>query len=196
MRADREYRYMPVEVRQNEDGETVVSGTVIRYGDRADIMGLFTEEFREDWVSNPEDLNFANRMHIRSQPLATSEFGLTYMDTAEAMTFEVVLPDTSAGRDASVEFERGLLRGASVEFRVNKNGEDYDEKTNHRLIISAKRFGIGLVDRPAYPDSVAELKRAMEYRAHYGLYVPEPPPTAPNPVPAPAVARRFHFIGG
>ena len=40
MRADREYRYMPVEVRQNEDGETVVSGTVIRYGDRARHHGV------------------------------------------------------------------------------------------------------------------------------------------------------------
>ena len=130
-------------------------------------MGLFTEEFREDWVSNPDDLMFVNRMHNRAQPLATNELGLTLRDTSDAMTAEVVLPDTSAGRDASVEFNRGLLRGMSLEFRTVK--EEYDNETDHRVIVSGRMFGFALVDRPAYPDSVAELKRAMEYRAHYGF---------------------------
>lgn len=194
MRPDREYRYMPVEVRQNEDGETVVSGTVIRYGDRADIMGIFTEEFRAGWVSNPADLMYVNRMHSRAQPLATNELGLTLRDTSESMTAEVTLPDTSAGRDASVEFERRLLRGMSLEFRTTK--EEYDDEEDHRVIVTGRMFGFALVDRPAYPDSVAGLKRAQEYRAHYGLYVPDPPPTDPEPVPVPAVARRYHFIRG
>ena len=52
MKENREYRYIPFVARQTEDGQTVVEGTVIRYGDVADIGGWFTEEFRAGWVEN------------------------------------------------------------------------------------------------------------------------------------------------
>ena len=73
MKENREYRYIPFVARQTEDGQTVVEGTVIRYGDVADIGGWFTEEFRAGWVENWSDLMIVNRMHKRDQPLATSE---------------------------------------------------------------------------------------------------------------------------
>lgn len=173
MKANREYRYVPFEVRQNEDGQTVVEGTVIRYGDTADIGGWFTEEFRAGWVQNASDLMIVNRMHNRDQPLATSELGLLIKDTPERMTAEIVLPDTTYGRDAGTEVELGLIRGMSLEFLGTK--DEYDYEIDHRVVVQGRMFGFGLVDRQAYPDSVAQVKRALEYRQHYGLFVPQEP---------------------
>ena len=186
MKANREYRYIPFEVRQNDDGQTVVEGTVVRYGDVADI-GWFTEEFRASWVKNAADLMVVNRMHVRAQPLATSDLGLALRDTNERMTAEVTLPDTTYGRDASTEVELGLLRGMSLEFLVTK--DEYDYKKDHRVVVEGRMFGFGIVDRPAYPDSVAQVKRALEYRQYYGLDVPEE-----DTKPAPKAVRVHRFM--
>ena len=171
MKENREYRYIPFVARQTESNETVVSGRPIRYGDVADIGGWFTEEFRAGWVTNWSDLMIVNRMHKRDQPLATSERGATFKDTTEEMTAEVTLPDTTYGRDAATEVDLGLLRGFSLEFLVDK--DEYDYKKDHRIVVAGRMFGFGIVDRPAYPDSVAQVKRAQEYRQHYGLWAPE-----------------------
>ena len=176
MKENREYRYIPFTTRQTEDGQTVVEGTVIRYGDVADIGGWFTEEFRAGWVENASDLMIVNRMHNRSQPLATNELGLTLKDSTERMTAEVTMPDTTYGRDAATEVDLGLLRGMSLEFLVST--DEYDYKKDHRVVVKGRMFGFGIVDRAAYPDSIAQIKRAQEYRQHYGLSAPEPEPEA------------------
>lgn len=182
MRPDREYRYVPVEVRQDDEGNTIAAGTIIRYGDVADI-GWFTEEFRAGWVKNAADIMFANRMHMRNEPLAVSDGKLTIKDTSERMTAELVLPSTTHGQNAATELDEGLLRGFSLEFITTKDEYDYDK--DHRVVVEGRMFGFGVVDKPAYPDSVAGLKRAQEYRQHYGLSVPKPPEP---------IVRRFHSI--
>ena len=173
MKADREYRYVPVEVRQDDDGNTVASGTVIRYGDVADIF-WFTEEFRAGWVKNAADIMFANRMHNRDEPLAVSDGKLSIIDNKDRMTAELVLPKTTHGQNAAIELEEGLLRGFSLEFITDI--DEYDYKRDHRIVVEGRMYGFGVVDKPAYPDSVAKLKRAQEYRAHYGLSLPAPEP--------------------
>ena len=132
MKADREYRYVPVEVRQDDDGNTIASGTVIRYGDKADIF-WFTEEFRAGWVVNADDIMFANRMHNRDEPLAVSDGKLTISDNKDRMTAELVLPKTTHGQNAAIELEEGLLRGFSLEFitvkgRVRLRASDHRDR--------------------------------------------------------------------
>ena len=49
-------------------------------------------------------------------------------------------------------------------------------------------FGFGVVDRPAYPGSVATMRSWAEYRSAHGLAGPEdePEPTPePEPMPEP-----------
>ena len=177
MKENREYRYIPFTTRQTEDGLTVVEGTVIRYGDVADIGGWFTEEFRAGWVENASDVMWANRMHNRDEPLATSDTAfLTISDTAERMTASVTLPKTTHGVNVSEEIsdERKLLRGMSLEFLTST--DEYDYKRDHRIVVKGRMFGFGIVDRAAYPDSIAQIKRAQEYRDYYGLSTPEPEP--------------------
>ena len=152
---------------------------MIRYGDVADI-GWFTEEFRAGWVKNSNDIMFANRMHNRDEPLAVSDGKLNIDDKTARMTAELRLPKTTHGQNAAIELDEGLLRGFSLEFIATK--DEYDYEKNHRVVIEGRMYGFGVVDRPAYPDSVAKMKRAQEYRQHYGLYVPEPEEPEEPPV--------------
>ena len=168
-----EFRYGAIEFRQSDDGLGVVVGTVIRYGDVAKLP-WGTEEFRAGTFGDleSEDL-IANRMHQRTQLIARTGAGLMVIDSAEALRTEVTLPDTSFGRDTATELSLRLLRGLSVEFRAIE--DTVNEDTGHRVVSKAQLYGFGVVDRPAYPGSVAAM-RWGEYRSAHGLVVPKPEP--------------------
>ena len=184
---ENEYRYGDLEFRQDENGLGVVMGTVIRYGD-VGTLPWGTEEFKAGaFDGRMEDL-IANRMHQRTQPLARLGGGLTVTNTSTDMRAEITLPDTTFGRDTAVELTARILRGLSLEFRAVK---DDVTDTGHRIVTEARMFGFGIVDKPAYPGSVASMKRWAEYRTEYGLYVPEP---APEPEPQPEPVRRRYFL--
>ena len=191
-----EYRYVPLEFRQTEDGLGVVSGTIIRYGDRARLP-WGSEEFRAGWAKNlGTDVMIANRMHNRDQPLGWSDTEyLTIVDDEERMTAELILPNTTAGRDAAEELspKRRMLRGLSLEFITTKDDADRD----HRVVMEGRMFGFGVVDKPAYGDSLVKMSRWVEYRSHYGLALPEPDPQPepePEPTPEPLSVRRYFVV--
>ena len=167
-----EFRYADFEFRQSEDGLGVVTGTVIRYGDVAKLP-WGTEEFKAGAFGDIESADLiANRMHQRTQPLGRSGAGLRIINDDEALRAELTLPGTSVGRDTAIEVRERLLRGLSLEFRAIK--DTVDDDTNHRVIERAEMFGYGIVDRPAYPGSVAQMRAWTEYRTEYGLHVPKP----------------------
>ena len=156
-------------------------GTVIRYGDVATIFDGMTEEFKAGAFGDVEGADLiVNRMHQRSQPLARTGAGLRIIDSSEEMRAEVTLPDTSIGRDTAVEVTNRLLRGLSLEFRAIK--DTFDDSTGHRTIHRAQMFGFGVVDRPAYPGSVATIKRWADYLEALGIREVETP-TPPDPDP-------------
>lgn len=164
---ENEFRYADFEYRQTDGGLGVVTGTVIRYGDVA-TLPWGTEEFKAGAFGDVESGDYiANRMHRRDQPLARSGAGLTLINSTEELRGEVTLPDTSIGRDTAVEVAQRILRGLSLEFRTLKDTLDY--KKDHRLIEKAELFGFGVVDRPAYPGSVASMRSWGEYRMAVGL---------------------------
>ena len=69
----------------------------------------------------------------------------------------------------------GLLRGLSVEMRIDEetweDGSPAPSRTIHRALL----YGIGLVDKPAYPDSkvamrnlrIPELRLDAKMRPYY-----------------------------
>ena len=161
-----EYRFGPLQYRESADGGMgTVAGTVIRYGDVA------TLPFGQERVLPGAfgDLStaelYANRMHQRDQPLANTYAGLRIADSAELLSGEVDLPNTSYGRDAQEEVKTGRLRGLSIEFRTL----DDDYIDGIRVIKQARLYGWGVVDKPAYPNSVAAMRSWDEYRSEYGL---------------------------
>ena len=87
------------------------------------------------------------------------------------MQTELTLPDTSYGRDTSAEVKARILRGLSLEFRAIEDTVNQD--TGHRTISKAKLYGFGVVDRPAYPGSVAGMRSWNEYRLAHNYLVPD-----------------------
>ncbi len=168
---ENEYRYADFECRQGENGLGIVTGMIIRYGDVA-TLPWGTEEFRAGAFGDftGDNTVYANRMHERSQPLGRLGMGLMIGNTAEIMDAELTLPDTTYGRDVSVEVKERLLTGLSLEFRAIE--DTVNQETGHRIISKAKLYGFGVVDRPAYPDSVATMRSWNEYRLAHGYNVP------------------------
>ena len=164
---ENEYRYADFEVREGKNGLGIVAGTIIRYGDVA-TLPWGTEEFRAGAFGDfaGDDTVYANRMHERSQPLARLGMGLFIGNTSEMMDAQLTLPDTTYGRDVSVEVKERLLTGLSLEFRAIE--DTVNQETGHRTISKAKLYGFGVVDRPAYPGSVAAMRSWNEYRLAHG----------------------------
>lgn len=145
-----------IEFRADNDG---LSGTVIRYGDVA-AFGDFTERFASGSIRMDADI-VANIMHDRAKPVARIGAGLTLSDTGGAVEARIAFPETSFARDAKELVEARILRGFSIEFMAIRERMEGRE----RIIEKARMTGLGIVDRPAYPDSViadriAELQAA------------------------------------
>ena len=133
-------------------------GVAVRYGDEAPLPG-FRERFQSGAFGDVAALDvLANVQHDRSRLLArTGGGGLTFTDEVTALRATLDLPDTRDGRDAAALLRRGVLRGFSLEFRVE--GERFEGGV--RVVERAALRGLALVDRPAYGESVAAIaKRA------------------------------------
>ena len=135
--------------------DDALTGIVIRYGDVA-RFGDLSERFERGSLTW-QDVS-VNIQHTRSRIVARTDAGLDLRDDGRALSASIRLADTVDGRDARAMIDAGLLRGLSVEFRAEQAVWD----GNVRVIRSADLVGIGLVDRPAYPDSqIAERAYAM-----------------------------------
>ena len=160
-----EYRYAPLtfEVRgAGPEAVGVVSGVVLKYGELASIAPGMSERFLAGAFGDMSKVDaIANVQHDRNRPLARSGGGLVLIDTPSELRAEITLPPTAVGRDAKVLIEQKVLRGLSVEF-----GEVRDRMIGAtRQVESAKLYGLGVVDRPAYPGAQIEAVRALMQEA-------------------------------
>lgn len=149
-----EFRF--VEFRQS--GENTIEGRVVRYGSFAEIGGSLRERFAPGSVSHSDVI--ANIQHERAKPVARTGAGLTLVDSAAELRATIAMPDTAYGREARELVQAGILRGLSMEFLAHQ--EDWEG--SERTIMRAELVGIGIVDRPAYPDSVI----AARFKSHRG----------------------------
>ena len=154
-----EFRHF--EIRADKEGRRV-TGTVVRYGDVADIAGMFKEVFTAGAL-RAEDVTL-NAFHERSQLLArTGGGGLTLRDSATAMEFEAEIPDTTNGNDVLTLVRNRVLRGASVEMAVRE--DEWKDGGRQRIIRQADLYGVALVARPAYSDSEISAMRERWHTA-------------------------------
>ena len=142
------------ELRADDEG---LSGVVVRYGDEAKI-GNLRESIAPGAFGAIKGKDIVlNLQHSREQPIGrTGGSGLELFDSDDSLIARITDNGTSAMRSAMELARSGVLRGLSVEFTVPIGGETVTRQRGavHRNITKARLLAIGLVDTPAYPDSV------------------------------------------
>ena len=134
-----------------------IGGVVVTYNEETSrtsfgremiLPGAFGDVSQSDVVLNLQ--------HDRSQPLArTGKGGLRLIDSKTELRAEVSLPNTQDARDTFTKVRQEILQGFSVEMIVQS--ERYVNDV--RVITGAKLTGLGLVDKPAYSLSRAEVRK-------------------------------------
>ena len=138
-----------------QDGRRL-QGTAIRYGDVARTP-LGPERFERGAFGDVQAVDaILNIQHDRRKPLVrTDGGGLTLTDSATALTIRAELPNTQESNDALELVRMRVLRGLSIEFEALRERVE----NGIRVISRAALIGIGLVDRPAYRDSLVEIRQ-------------------------------------
>ena len=131
-----------------------LSGVVVSYKDEAVIGGQFRERILPGALrANDVILNLS---HDNKRPVARTGGGLELKDTKEAMTMRCELPKCRDADDALELVRSKVIRGLSVEMQVKD--DDWSEGGRLRTIREAELVGIGLVSRPAYPQSSIDAR--------------------------------------
>ena len=163
MNGDPEIRFSLLEYR--EEGERmIVSGVAARYGELAPIGSYFKERIQRGAFGSIGEI-VANVQHDRRVALARHSVngGLSFSDSDSELRVSLELPPTTAGRDAGVLVQRGVLRGFSVEMLGIRDSWEGENRTIEKATLS----GIGLVDDPTgYAESDMEI--AMRSRPKGG----------------------------
>ena len=140
------------------DGQNVIEGTLMRYGDTATLPWNEKERFEAGAFGNDianQDLSL-NIQHMRDQKIArTGGAGLTFTDSVSALDLraELDVEDPDAQR-ALRKVKKGIIRGLSIEFMPLKERLEGTQATGYTTVIErAELRGAGLVDSPAYPQS-------------------------------------------
>ena len=143
------------------DGDRTVSGVVLNYSDMAQLDSKGTKERFEprafgDLENEDIILNF---QHDRTVPIArTGGGGLQIHDDGTQVTLSATLPNTRAADDALELIKNKVMRGFSIEFMPTK--QRWDKRT--RVVSKAQLKNIAIVDRPAYPQSIIDLRAQEE----------------------------------
>jgi HK97 family phage prohead protease len=92
---------------------------------------------------------------------------LTVTPDEHGLKYEVVLPDTTTGRDLKTLVERGDVYGGSFTFGVRA-----DKWTNNtRELLDLELYELGPVTMPAYPSTSLSLRsNSAWYKAKLKLY--------------------------
>lgn len=91
--------------------------------------------------------------HDPGKVLARTRSGtLKLAEDAEGLTFDLLIPETSAGRDALALAERGDLGGMSFGFAVPPSGEQWEG--SRRTLTAVDLREVSVVSAwPAYPET-------------------------------------------
>ena len=152
------------------DGNNVIEGTLMRYGDTATLPWGEKERFEAGAFGTDVaglDLSL-NIQHMRDQKIArTGGAGLTFADTVSALDLraELDIEDPDAQR-ALRKVKKGIIRGLSIEFMPLKWRLEGNSTSGYTTVHEQSELkGAGLVDSPAYPQStLREQQERYEQR--------------------------------
>ena len=137
-----------------------LTGTVMRYGDEAEIPGIGRERFSVFAFDKYLRHGGGTRLNVMHEPdlivASTRRGDLTFTDSPEALDMVATLPSGSAYDSVLELVGDGLTTGLSVEFVA------LEERTTNgtRVVTQAALPGLGIVDEPAYAASRRRGPRA------------------------------------
>ena len=152
-------RFRATESLEADSGALRLRGVAVRYGSVARPPRVpVAERFERGAFGDVDGLDVVlNRQHDRGRAIArTGGGGLTLIDGPDALRFEATLAETREAVDTVNLVRNRVLRGASVEFGVPQGGER--NMGGVLSITRARLTGLGIVDRPAYQDSLVEAR--------------------------------------
>ena len=132
-----------------------VTGVAVVYGDHANVWG-WKESIRAGALTLPTKKSNLTMQHDRALPVGLLE----WEDSSDALRFRSDLTEGSALSDeALARIAGGTVRGASLEFVIDKYEDDIPHKSSE--ITGARVIRLSLVDDGAYPKSkIKAAKRA------------------------------------
>ena len=139
-----------------DDAKTprMVTGIAVKYGDKADVWG-WKESIKSGALVLPTKKANLTMQHVRASPVGLLE----WEDSADALRFRSVLTEGGRQDQALADVRGKLVRGASLEFVIDKYEDDIQNKTSE--ITGAHVIRLSLVDDGAYPKSkIKASKRA------------------------------------
>ncbi len=170
-----EYRFVPIDgikLERRDDGVAIVTGHAAVFDQPSVNLGGFREEIEARAFDQTlaDDDQVALWSHDRTRPLGRRSAGtLTLGTDKRGLTFELELPDTTVGKDAVVNIERGDVQGMSIGMAVIddkfiRNADELDT----RIVKEAKLIEVSPVVFPAYPQTDVGVVRAALARALAG----------------------------
>jgi len=156
-----------LEVRQSENGRTVIRGYAALYNSDSQDLGGFVERitpgaFDAVLAKNPDVFGRYNHERL----LARTSSGTMKLELDERGLRYTIYPK-KADADVVESIERGDVRGSSFAFRTSGAGEKWFKDASGRMIREIRSFDFlgdaGPVDNPAYPATEAFVsRRALE----------------------------------
>lgn len=153
----------------NADGSIPFKGYAARFGQQAEIAGMFREQFSAGSFSKTiaeADVRMLVN-HDSAMPLARTKSGtLRLSEDKRGLVVEADMAPTSYAVDLAISLERRDVSQMSIGFISVK--EDWDErgKMPLRTITEARLFDVSPVTFPAYEGTDASL-RSMQLTALY-----------------------------
>ena len=142
------------------DGGRTINGVLMRYGDVATLYehgdGNVKERFEPGVFGNVRGLDVIMDVQHKDfvQIARTGGAGLDLIDTQTELTLSAELDENdSDARNALSKVKKGILRGLSIAFREDKYRIEYNGKDKTIVHEKAALRGVGVVARPAYPQS-------------------------------------------
>ncbi len=168
-----------LEVRQREDGSSVIRGMAAVYDKLSANLGGFREiiapgAFEETDMSDVRGLFNHDSNFVLGRNRSNT---LRLERASDGLGYEIDVPDTQTIRDLVLApIQRGDVSQSSFGFIVGRGNDEWDENDEGVLIRTIKKvrelFDVSPVTFPAYPDtsvgerSMAEWKEARERHEH------------------------------
>ena len=151
-----------IEVRSTSGGREKITGLAIPYNELSIDLDGFREIVRPGafalTLAGDDDVR-ADVEHDRNVKLARRKNGsLKLIDLPRGLAVEILLPNTTVGRNTAEEVRAGLLDGMSIGMIVEK--DEYVTQKNGELvrgIRQAKLTTVALTQFPAYPQTTGTV---------------------------------------